>query len=56
MKVLELEDGELAFLVEACNVVNVPGKVARGLVALQEKLAKAAATEKVPAAPAHKEE
>ena len=38
MKKLELEDGELQFLIEATGAINIPGKAAHALAALQDKL------------------
>jgi hypothetical protein len=38
MKKVELTDEELTFLIELCDKVTIPGKIARELVPLQDKL------------------
>jgi hypothetical protein len=41
MKQITLEDEELNFLIEACQAVNIPGRMAEALAVLKQKLAAA---------------
>jgi hypothetical protein len=42
MKQIQLENEELEFLQEACQAVNIPGRMAEALSTLKKKLAEAA--------------